>query len=327
MSIIVAGGGGFIGINLIKVLLKKKTKIFLLDNFSNGNKLLINNLKSFDNLKVFECDISNEVQIFQTLEKISYQVERIDEIWHLAANSDIPSGVSNPKIDLRDTFMTTFNLLEIARTYSIKNFFFASSSAVYGDHGNNNINENIGPMMPISNYGAMKLASEAQCFAAYESFLTKLRIFRFPNVVGIPATHGVILDFLNKLRKNPHKLEVLGDGTQQKSYLHVNDLVEGMIYLSAVDLDENCNPIFNLGPQRDSVKVRWIAEQVVSKFSPKAKIVYGNINKGWVGDVPKFSYNTKKAQNSGWKPKMNSEKAINLAIDEIINDLNYERIK
>ena len=90
--------------------------------------------------------------------------------------------------------MTTFNLLEVAKKYSIKNFFFASSSAVYGDHGNRNIDENVGPMMPISNYGAMKLASEGLCFAAYENFLEKLRIFRFPNVVGTPATHGVILD-------------------------------------------------------------------------------------------------------------------------------------
>ena len=306
MSIIVAGGGGFIGINLVKELLKKKRRIFLLDNFSNGNKLLINRLKTFDYLTVIECDLSKEDEIFHAIEKILFEVQSLDEIWHLAANSDIPSGVLNPKIDLRDTFLTTFNLLEIARKYSVKNFFFASSSAVYGDHGNKNIDENIGPMMPISNYGAMKLASEAQCFAAYESFLKKLRIFRFPNVVGTPATHGVILDFINKLRKNPNKLEVLGDGTQQKSYLHVDDLISGMIYLSETNLRENCNPIFNLGPQEDSVKVKWIAEQVVLKFSPKAKIIYGNSNRGWVGDVPRFSYNTKKAQSYGWNPKFNS---------------------
>lgn len=325
MSIIVAGGGGFIGINLINELFKKKTNIFLLDNFSNGNRLLIDKLKKSDSLKIVECDLSKEEEIFQKIEKIISKVDNLDEIWHLAANSDIPSGVTNPKIDFRDTFMTTFNLLEIARKYKIKNFFFASSSAVYGDHGDKNIDENIGPMMPISNYGAMKLASEAQCFAAYESFLNKLRIFRFPNVVGTPATHGVILDFINKLRKNPNKLEVLGDGTQQKSYLHVSDLIAGMIHLSETNLGENFNPIFNLGPQEDSVKVKWIAEQVVKKFSPNAQIFYGNSNRGWVGDIPKFYYNTKKAQNFGWNPKMNSKKAVNLAIDEIIDDLKYEK--
>ena len=320
MSTIVAGGAGFIGINLIKELLKKKKRIFVLDNFSNGKKSFLNKLKSFDSLQVIECDLSRKDEVFQVIEKIRYQNESFEEIWHLAANSNIPSGVQNSEIDLKDTFMTTFNLLEIARSYSIKNFFFASSSAVYGDHGKKNIDEDTGPMMPISNYGAMKLASEAQCFSAYESFLDKLRIFRFPNVVGTPATHGVILDFINKLRNNPNRLEVLGDGSQQKSYLHVNDLVAGMLYLSETNLGEDNNPIFNLGPEKDSVKVRWIAEQVVLKFSPKAEIIYGDTNRGWVGDVPRFSYSTKKAQNYGWSPQMNSKQSINLAIDEIIKD-------
>ena len=127
--------------------------------------------------------------------------------------------------------MTTFNLLEVAKNILLK-ISFTSSSAVYGDYGKKTIEENDGPLMPISNYGAMKLASEALCFSAYEGFLEKLRIFRLPNVVGTPATHGVILDFIKKLVKNPKKLNVLGNGEQQKSYLHVNDLVEGMIYLS-----------------------------------------------------------------------------------------------
>jgi len=322
MSTIVAGGAGFIGINLIKELLKIRKKILVIDNFSNSNESFIKKLKSFDSLKIIECDLSREDEILKVIEENKSHFESIYEIWHLAANSDIPSGVSNPKIDLRDTFMTTFNLLEIARKYKIKDFYFASSSAVYGDHGNKNINENTGPMMPISNYGAMKLASEAQCFSAYESFLNKLRIFRFPNVVGTPATHGVILDFIEKLKLNPNRLDVLGDGTQQKSYLHVKDLISGMIYLSETKLDKDSNPIFNLGPEEDSVKVQWIAERVVLKFSPKALIFYGNNNRGWVGDVPKFSYNTKKAKNYGWIPKLNSEQSINLAIDEIIRELN-----
>ena len=324
MSIIVAGGAGFIGINLIKELLKKNKKIFILDNFSNGNKLFINRIKNLDNLKVFECELSRLDEIFNVVEKIRNYNESINEIWHLAANSDIHSGISNPKIDLRDTFMTTFNLLEVAKKYSIKNFFFSSSSAVYGDHGNRNIDENVGPMMPISNYGAMKLASEGLCFAAYESFLEKLRIFRFPNVVGTPATHGVILDLINKLIKNPKKLEVLGNGKQQKTYLHVNELIECMVYLSETNLDKNSNPIFNLGPGDNSVKVSWIAEQVVLKVAPNAEIIYEYQDRGWIGDVPKFTYNTNKAKSFGWTPKMNSKQAINLAIEEIFKDIKNE---
>ena len=117
MSIIVAGGGGFIGINLINELLKKKTNIFLLDNFSNGNRLFLKRFENFGSLKIVECDLSIEDEIFQEIEKIKFQDDSLDEIWHLAANSDIPSGVTNPKIDFRDTFTTTFNLLEIARKY------------------------------------------------------------------------------------------------------------------------------------------------------------------------------------------------------------------
>ena len=326
MSIIVAGGLGFIGINLIKELLKKKKSIFILDNFSNGNKLFLNRLKNVDTLNVIECELSRLDETFKAIEKILCQVESIDEIWHLAANSDIHNGIHNPQIDLRDTFMTTFNLLEVAKKNSIKEFFFTSSSAVYGDYAKKTIEENDGPLMPISNYGAMKLASEALCFAAYEGFLEKLRIFRLPNVVGTPATHGVILDFIKKLVKNPKKLNVLGNGEQQKSYLHVNDLVEGMILLSETNLEENSNPIFNLGPDENSVKVSWIAQQVVFKFSPKAEIVYENKDRGWVGDIPKFSYSTKKAKLFGWSAKMNSEQAINLAIEEIIKDQNHKRI-
>ncbi len=320
MSIIIAGGAGFIGINLIKELIKKKSRLIILDNFSNGKKSFLDKLKNSYDFTVIDCNLAIIDEVDNAIKKIINQFEIINEIWHLAANSDIPFGISNPKIDLQNTFMTTFNLLEMSRKYSVRNFYFASSSAVYGDHGNKNIDENTGPLMPISNYGAMKLASEAQCFAAFESFLDKLRVFRFPNVVGTPATHGVIFDFINKLKKNPTRLDVLGDGTQQKSYLHVSDLVQGMIHLSEIKLVNN-NPIFNMGPEEDSVKVKWIAEQVVSKFSPNAKIVYGKNKRGWLGDVPRFSYNTKKAKKFGWNPKMNSEQSIKMAIDEIIREI------
>ena len=321
MSIIIAGGAGFIGINLIKELIKKKSRLIILDNFSNGKKSFLDKLKNRYEFTVIDCNLAIIDEVDNAIKKIINQFEIINEIWHLAANSDIPSGISNPKIDLQNTFMTTFNLLEMSRKYSVRNFYFASSSAVYGDHGNKNIDENTGPMMPISNYGAMKLASEAQCFAAFESYLDKLRIFRFPNVVGTPATHGVIFDFINKLKKNPTRLDVLGDGTQQKSYLHVSDLVKGMIHLSEIKLVSSYNPIFNMGPEEDSVKVKWIAEQVVSKFSPNAKIVYGKNKRGWLGDVPRFSYNTQKAKKFGWNPSMNSEQSIKIAIDEIIKDI------
>ena len=156
--------------------------------------------------------------------------------------------------------------------FRIKNFIFASSSAIYGNHGDLTIKEDTGPLIPISNYGAMKLASEAVCFAAYESHLQNLRIYRFPNVVGIPPTHGVILDLVNKLKINPKVMQVLGDGFQEKSYLHVEDLINGMILLNKVNLKSNDNPIFNLGLKNDTVKINWLAEEVIKQFSLEQRL-------------------------------------------------------
>ena len=317
MSVIVAGGAGFIGVNFVKNIFKYDQEIYIIDNFSSGSKQWINLLNLESKVNIFNCELSNLDETKIVFEEIFKSLKTEPKIWHFAANSDIPSGVENPKIDFRDTFLTTFNLLQISKIFNICSFYFASSSAVYGDHGNKLIKEDTGPLMPISNYGAMKLASEAACFSCAESFLEDLRIYRFPNVVGMPATHGVILDFINKLNKDPHQLEVLGNGTQRKSYLHVDDLVDGMIYLSERDLDIGQNPIFNLGPNNDFVTVSWIAERTIEIISSKAKIIYGEGDRGWIGDVPKFVYDTSKAKDSGWKPSLNSEQSIIKAINEI----------
>ncbi len=324
MTIIVAGGAGFIGINLVNRLAISNEHIYILDNFSiDKNKSTLKGIQKDKKINIIECDLSDYQITKEIIGKIKQSSKKPIEIWHLAANSDIPSGIVNPNIDLRDTFMTTFNLLDICKIFKIPAFYFASSSAIYGNHMDINIKENTGPLMPLSNYGAMKLASEAQCFAAKESFLKKLLIFRFPNVVGSPATHGVILDFINKLKNNPLELEVLGNGTQEKSYLHVDDLVEGMIFLKEKSFPEKINPIFNLGPHKDTVTVKWIAEEVVRHFSPKATIIYGEENRGWIGDVPKFLYDTEKAQKAGWIPTLNSEQSVRKAIKQIIHQINH----
>jgi UDP-glucose 4-epimerase len=166
----------------------------------------------------------------------------------------------------------------------------------------------------------MKLASEAQLSAAGESFLSRINIFRFPNVVGVPATHGVILDFINKLILNPSSLEVLGDGTQKKSYLHVSDLIRAMFVIRGLSSSQKIQ-LVNIGPLDDGITVQWIAEQVVKRVSPDARIIYGKGNKGWVGDVPKFCYSTQRLQSYGWSPKLNSADAVKRAIDEIATQL------
>lgn len=330
---VIAGGAGFIGLNLAKELLKdNESAVTIIDNHSNSHAGFLHKLlhdhDSEQRLFSIKAELSDypalSLQLDEALSKETaklWQDTDMITLWHLAANSDIPSGILNPAIDLRDTFMTTYTLLELCRQKNISQFVFASSSAIYGDHGDTPISENTAPLMPISNYGAMKLASEALCLAALHEFLSTLYIFRFPNVVGVPATHGVIFDFVNKLINCPERLQVLGDGSQRKSYLHVADLVLAMKNLACTPLRNHDSPIFNLGPQSDSITVQQIAEIVVRKMSPDAQIMYGNTSFGWKGDIPRFSYNTDKAHSYGWRPSMSSQDAIELATDQIISSL------
>lgn len=314
MTILITGVAGFIGSNLAKFFISRNIKVIGLDNFCRGN---ISNLKSLRNDKLFkfyEINICNLIEYTELISKM-HSDEAIDEVWHLAANSDIPAGINDASIDLQDTFMTTFNTLEVMKKVGIKVINFASSSAVYGDLGEVELIEDIGPLFPISNYGAMKLASEALISAALESFLDKCYIFRFPNVIGVPATHGVILDFVSNLINSPSNLQVLGDGTQQKSYLHVDELIDAMQFIRT-NSNERCN-YYNIGPSDKGITVKSIAEKVRDVVSPNATISYGSGNKGWVGDVPKFSYSIEKLGGLGWSPKMNSSMAVAKAVSEI----------
>ncbi len=314
---IIAGGAGFIGSNLIQALQAEERHVIVVDNMCRGSKTYLGAESGIDAalISVVEGDCT-ESDVLKGAFSLAREFGDIDEVWHLAANSDIPAGIVDANVDLRDTFLTTFALLEEMKCYKVGTLHFASSSAIYGDFGGEPIYEEIGPLLPISNYGAMKLASEALISAAVESYLNRANIFRFPNVVGIPATHGVILDFVRKLIDTPKSLMVLGNGSQQKAYLHVSDLIEAMLLVRSIKLSKKIE-LVNIGPIDDGVTVRSIAEWVVKRVSPDATIKYGEGNKGWVGDVSKFSYSTKHLQSYGWAPKLDSAGAVTRAIDEI----------
>ncbi|HJW57963.1 MAG TPA: NAD-dependent epimerase/dehydratase family protein [Burkholderiaceae bacterium] len=312
---IVAGGAGFVGANLIPALLARGHAVVVADNYCRGNPSNLQSLRDSPDLHLVEVDLSARQAVRKLFEDTT-KLGKLVDVWHLAANSDIPAGVMNSDVDFKDTFQTTFELLRAMCDFEVGTLHFASSSAVYGDMGEQRLHEAIGPLLPISNYGAMKLASEAQASAAAESFLTRVNLFRFPNVVGIPATHGVILDFVNKLAKDPSVLRVLGDGTQQKAYLHVSDLVQAMLLVADRRSDKKVE-LINIGPTDAGATVRWIAERVVARVAPGASIAYGQGNRGWVGDVPKFNYSTDRIQSYGWQPTLDSEQAIARAVDEI----------
>ena len=307
---VVTGAAGFIGSHLVDRLLERGERVVGIDNMVLGERQnLAGALKSKDFI-LHELDINDYPRF---LEYVRKEAGPIRTVWHMAANSDIPAGVNDPEIDLKRTFMTTYNVLKAMGELKIPQLCFASTSAIYGDQDKVLIEET-GPLFPISNYGAMKLGSEATISAALERFLERAWIFRFPNVVGGRATHGAIFDFIRKLRKNPAELEVLGDGSQEKPYLHVSELIDAMLFL--FDRAKEKLNYYNIAPDGSATTVRKIAETVVSVVSPKAKIRYTGGSKGWIGAVPRFRYSIEKLKAAGWSPRMSSNEAIERAVHE-----------
>lgn len=305
MNVLVTGNAGFIGSHLTKSLLDQGHTVIGVDNFTLGTKENMAAYVNHPNFKFVEVDIA-EVDIL--IKEVASLGVKIEKIYHLAANSDIQKGGTNPLIDHHDTFATTFGVLELARALDVKNLFFASTSAVYGDLTDIELKEDQGGLSPISYYGASKLASEA--FISAYTYMIDMNtvIFRFPNVVGPNLTHGVIFDFKKKLEKNNAELEILGDGTQRKQYTHVYDLVEAILLLT-----ENINPgaeIYNVGVS-DDTSVKDIADILCQQMGLNDVIYnYTGGNVGWKGDVPKFKYNTDKINAKGWHPKYSSTEAI-----------------
>lgn len=241
-----------------------------------------------------------------------------DTVFHFAANSDISTG--DPAIELRDTFQTTIALLEQCRKHNVKQFIFASSSAIYGNTSDL-IMENYGPLKPISHYGAAKLASEAFIHSYAEQYGIQAFILRFPNVVGDNATHGVVLDLIKKLIANPIRLEVLGTGEQLKPYIHVDELIDAILFVWK-HAKELVN-VYNIsGVGRSSVKE--IAEMIVEHSGYNAEIVY--TGKSWPGDCPEYKFNIQKLIHLGWMPKINSNLAISKAIESLWKQYTREDI-
>lgn len=316
MNILITGVAGFIGSNLLDRLLKDNNFVIGIDNFLLGNhenisKNLSNKNFVFINKSIFDKNIISII-------KKNLGKKNIDEIWHLAASSDILKGVKNPDFDHRNTFQTTLKVCKISQLLGVKKIIFTSTGAIYGIH-KEKLNEEKTVPKPISSYGTFKLASENILRTYFNNYFDSVVIFRFSNVVGRNSTHGAIFDFINKIKKSTNSLKVLGNGNQQKPYIHIDEVIDGMLKISKKI--KNKIDIVNLGPDDTGVKVSYIAEKVVEEFPQEITIMYENQVEGWVGDIPKYRFDVTKSRNYGFTTKLSSKEVINKAVSEIYSQL------
>tara|TARA_B110000977_G_scaffold56560_1_gene76870 strand:+ start:315 stop:1262 length:948 start_codon:yes stop_codon:yes gene_type:complete len=299
------GASGFVGSHLINKI-NKKHIIFAFD------KKPIRLKKK--NLFFFKTDLSKLGKINTLLLSIfkKYKIKKINCFWQLAANSDIKSGSESGTIDLRDTFLTTYNSTEVLLRNNIEvdKYIFSSTSAVYGDYQLKFSEKS--ETKPISNYGAMKMASEA-CLSAYcNTSNTKTYIIRFPNVIGKNMTHGLIFDLVKKNYNNPNALPILGNGNQQKQYMTVNCLLDSIFYILKKSKEKYS--VYNIASEDSGIKVSDIVNYFIKINKLKTKPYFEKKDYGWVGDVPRFKFDVKKLKKLGWYFGENSLRAIKWTI-------------
>ncbi len=304
---VVTGGAGFIGSNLVDRLIGKGLKVKVLDNLSTGKIEYLEKALDSGRATLVKADLK------KSSEEWVKEFKGADVVYHLAANPEVRTSISNPRIHFEENIVSTFNVLEACRINDVPLLIFASSSTVYGDAKIFPTPEDYHPLEPISVYGAAKLASENLITTYSRLYGIKAAIFRFANIVGPRQSHGVIVDFIKKLKKNSKTLEILGDGTQKKSYLHVDDLLHGMDLGANYVASSKLHDVFNLG-NKDWITVTEIANIVVEELGLKdVKYVYKPATpdgRGWVGDVKFMLLDISKITSLGWSPKMSSEEAL-----------------
>ncbi|MGA8665132.1 MAG: NAD-dependent epimerase/dehydratase family protein [Thermoplasmata archaeon] len=302
--VVVTGGAGAIGSWLVRSLVERGATVRVLDNLSTGRREL---LPSSPQVSLTTADLSRPGSWTDHFEGAS-------TVWHLAANPDIRLGTADPRVDVENGTLATFHVLEAARLHDVGSVTYSSSSVVYGQAKVLPTPEEYGPLLPESMYAAGKLAAEGLVSAYAHSYGIRGHIYRFANIIGPGMGHGILPDFFAKLRADPSRLEVLGDGRQAKSYLRTEDCVGAML-LGREKAHETVN-VFNLG-NADRITVREIAEKVVAAHGGRARIEYTGGSRGWVGDVPQQLLAIDRMQRLGWSPRYNSAGAIDRTIEEL----------
>ena len=312
----IVGGAGFIGSHFVDRLLERDLghRVTAFDNFSSGREWHVHkHLEGRDErFRLIRGDARD-------LDRLTDSMYDHDVVIHLASNPDISRAVHDPEIDFRQGTVLTNNVLEAMRRTCVPCLLYASGSGVYGDTGELVLTEDHGPLLPVSTYGASKLAGEALIASYCAMFGISACVFRFANVVGPRQTHGVGYDFLRRLRLDPARLRILGDGQQSKSYIHVSDVVEAVLF--ACDRMARGYQVFNVATG-ETVTVTEIAEMAVEALGLEHPpyFVYTGGERGWKGDVPVIRLDTTRVRALGWMPVLNCREAVQRSLEEMVAD-------
>ena len=316
MKAFVTGGAGFIGSHLVRRLLKsgRADEVVVYDNFTSGQRSYLQVLMSDRRLAVIEGDLKDAGRVREAM-------VGCDTIFHLAANPDIAKAITQPDIDFWEGTYLTQNVLEAMRQTGATHIFYTSGSGVYGEDPAVDFPESYGPCIPISTYGASKLASESLIAAYCHMFGLVARVFRFANVVGPRQTHGVGYDFIRRLKSDPTALRILGDGAQKKSYIHVDDVLEAIFLVAAKAIGPYA--VFNVATD-DYVTVRQIADLAVAIAGLRPEEVrydFTGGDRGWKGDVPIVRFDCSKIKALGWRNRRSSAEALSDAMEAMRGEI------
>ncbi len=301
---VVTGGAGFIGSHLVDALVAGGRRVVVIDSLASGDISHIRRHIDSGSVNFIQADLLGGGW--------KDALSRADRVFHLAADPDVRQSALSPESQIRNNIHATFKVLEAMREYKVPAIIFTSTSTVYGEATVIPTPEGYTPLEPVSVYGASKLACEALISAYSHSFGIRSCIFRFANIIGARSGHGVITDFVRKLKENPRELEILGNGKQTKSYLLVTDCVEAMLFADA-HAQAPVN-IFNIGSEDwiDVAAIARIVETGMGLKDVKHRCTGGE--RGWVGDVPKMQLSVEKLKKMGWRPSHGSEESVRLAV-------------
>jgi UDP-glucose 4-epimerase len=311
----IAGGAGFIGSHITHELINRDHQVVVFDNLASGDRSYLEDVIDDPRLEFVVADLKDADDVVTAM-------CGCDEVFLFAANPDIARAVEEPGIDFWQGTYLTHNVIEAVRINGVRRIIYSSGSGVYGDRGNEEVDEDFGPLIPVSTYGASKLACEAMLAAYCHMFGLDAVTFRFANVVGDRQTHGVTYDFVRRLIEDPTRLRILGDGSQSKSYIHVDDVVAAMLLIA--DQGWSGYQVLNAGTG-DYITVAEIAQLVVERMElPDVVFEFSGGARGWRGDVPIVRFRSDRLQAQGWNCRRNSREALIASIDANVAEARRE---